>query len=138
MEIEIANHAWIAESHSGRHALVGLRALGVSVALGECPAVVASLSLLSELPFDKVKLDASLLQIVNDNTEVARNAAAVFKLCRTLDVEITAEGIETEAAMENLRDRGCTYGQGGLFGGPASAEEAGRMLAGRTVELALG
>jgi EAL domain-containing protein (putative c-di-GMP-specific phosphodiesterase class I) len=49
-------------------------------------------------------------------------------LCRALGLATIAEGVESEATLRQLRELGCTYGQGNLFGRPMPAAEAGRLL----------
>ena len=128
VEIEITENALIDVSRATKQVLRRLRALGVSVALDDFGAGSSSLHNLRELPLDKVKIDRSFVRASDVDADSARYTAAIVGLCHVLDLEITAEGIETEPTMERLRDLGCTYGQGCLFGRPAPAADAGRLL----------
>jgi diguanylate cyclase (GGDEF)-like protein len=128
LEVEITENALIDDSRIARDVLMRLRALGLSVVLDDFGTGFSSLYHLRELPFDKVKIDKSFVQTLDVDAESARYVAAIVGLCHALDLEMTAEGIETEATKERLHELGCTYGQGYLFGRPAPGEDAGRML----------
>jgi diguanylate cyclase (GGDEF)-like protein/PAS domain S-box-containing protein len=127
LEIEITENALIDDSRVVRSVLEGLRALGLTVALDDFGTGFSSLYHLRELPFDKVKIDKSFMRALDTDAESARYVAAIIGLCHALGLDMTAEGIEDEPTMQRLRELGCTYGQGYLFGRPVPAEDAGRM-----------
>jgi EAL domain-containing protein (putative c-di-GMP-specific phosphodiesterase class I) len=128
LEVEITEDALINDSKVARGVLDGLRALGVTVSLDDFGTGYSSLYHLRELPFDKVKIDKSFMRALDTDAESARYVAAIIGLCHALNLEMTAEGIEDEATLVRLREMGCTYGQGYLFGRPMPAGDACRML----------
>ncbi len=128
LEIEITENALINDSRVARGVLDGLRALGVTVALDDFGTGFSSIYHLRELPFDKVKIDKSFMKSLNTDADSARYVAAIVGLGRALGLELTAEGIEDVASMQRLRELGCTYGQGYLFGRPMPAAEAGHLV----------
>ncbi len=130
LEIEITEDALINDSRVARGVLDGLRAQGVTVALDDFGTGFSGIYHLRELPFDKVKIDKTFMTALDRDEDSARYVAAIIGLGRALGLELTAEGIEDPAAAQRLRELGCTYGQGYLFGRPMPAAEAGRLVTG--------
>ena len=133
LEIEITENALIHDSRIARGVLDRLRALGIAIALDDFGTGFSSLYHLRELPFDKVKIDKSFMRALDTDADSERYVAAIIGLGRALGLQMTAEGIEDQAVMQRLRDLGCAFGQGYLFGRPVSVEAATAMLAGSGV-----
>jgi diguanylate cyclase (GGDEF)-like protein len=137
LEIEVTENALIHDSRIARGVVDRLRALGMTMALDDFGTGFSSLYHLRELPFDKVKIDKSFMRALDSDADSARYVSAIIGLGHTLGLELTAEGIEDLASMRLLRDMGCTYGQGYLFGRPVPAAEAAAIAqAGSAVILA--
>lgn len=98
-----------------------LRALGVRVALDDFGTGYSSLSTLSTLPLDKLKIDQSFVRRIETDHASRAVIDAVIALASSLGLELVAEGIETEAALRYLRERGCHLGQGYYFSRPLPA-----------------
>lgn len=128
--MEITENALIHDPGVARSVLERLRGLGLRVALDDFGTGFSSLYHLRELPFDKIKIDKSFMRALATDGDSARYVAAIIGLGQALGLEVTGEGIEDQAAMQRLRELGCTYGQGYLFGRPMPAAEATRLLAG--------
>ena len=128
IEIEVTKNALIHDSRIARGVVTRLRALGLSMALDDFGTGFSSLYHLRELPFDKIKIDKSFMHALDTDAESARYVAAIVGLGQALGLELTAEGIEDPASAARLRDMGCTYGQGYLFGRPMPAVDAGRIV----------
>jgi diguanylate cyclase (GGDEF)-like protein/PAS domain S-box-containing protein len=128
LEIEITEQLLILDPEVARRVLDGLRTLGLGVALDDFGTGLSSLYHLRELPFDKVKIDRSFMRVLATDAECARFVAAIIGLGQALGLELTAEGIEDEAALARLRELGCTYGQGNLLGRPMPASSMPRGL----------
>src|SRR5690606_20777142 len=102
--------------------LTKLKNLGVRIALDDFGTGYSSLSYLSFLPIDKLKVDQSFIQNIDTNARSLAIAETVIALGKKLNVEVVAEGIESEDALQLLRDRECLLGQGYLIGEPMPAE----------------
>jgi diguanylate cyclase (GGDEF)-like protein/PAS domain S-box-containing protein len=103
--------------------LADLRALGVQIDLDDFGQGPASLSALHRFALDAVKLDRSL--VCQDNgTGISPLARGVLALLPRLGLAAIAEGVETEAQRDALREAGCRYGQGHYFSAPLEAEAA--------------
>jgi len=103
--------------------LRGLRALGLSVALDDFGTGFSSLTSLEKLPLNRVKLDRSLVASVDTNSRSAAIARSIITLCRSLGLQVTAEGIERPAQLDFLADCGDVSVQGYYIERPAAASE---------------
>ena len=98
-----------------------LKAAGMTIALDDFGTGYSSLAYLSELPFDKLKIDRSFVRTLHERAESAKIVASIIGLSRSLGVEVVAEGVETERDAEVLLRLGCGSAQGFLFARPMSA-----------------
>lgn len=108
-----------------------VRSLGVRVALDDFGTGYSSLSMLSTLPLDKLKIDQSFVRRIDTDHASRAVIDAVIALANSLGLELVAEGIETEAALHYLRERGCQLGQGFYFSRPLPAAQLEEWHAGR-------
>lgn len=106
----------------------GLRELGVRLSIDDFGTGYSSLSYLPRFPFDFIKVDRSFvmhLEAGDDNRTVVKT---IVSLAHDMDKEIIAEGIETQAQLDILREFSCEFGQGFLFSRPEPRDVAGLML----------
>ena len=118
LELEITESVLLTDNVGTLATLHTLKRLGVRVAMDDFGTGFSSLSYLQSFPFDKIKIDQSFVR----NLDVTGNARLIVRsvvgLGRSLGITTTAEGIETEAQLEQLRVEGCDQGQGYLFSRP--------------------
>ena len=131
LEVEITENALVHDARIARDVLDRLRLLGLTVALDDFGTGYSSLYHLRELPFDKVKIDKAFMRNLDTDPEASRYVAAIIDFAHALGLDLTAEGIENATTHNRLRELGCTYGQGYLFGRPMPVEQAQRFLAER-------
>ncbi len=127
LELEIVESALIEDFEAVTKIVDRLRGRGVRIALDDFGTGYSSLTYLLKLPFDKLKIDKSLV----DDVGTARCAAVVqsiVAMAKALGLKITAEGVETEPQQLFLRLCGCHYLQGYLFSRPVAAEAITQML----------
>ena len=104
--------------------------MGVQVSLDDFGTGYSALSYLTILPLDKIKIDQSFVQRIGRHADDAL-LHGIIDLCRRLEKQTLAEGIETEDQARQLAQWGCQSGQGFLFGRPADGGLIGQMLAQR-------
>jgi EAL domain-containing protein (putative c-di-GMP-specific phosphodiesterase class I) len=88
----------------------------------------SSLGYLLSFPFSKIKIDRSFITGLSDKKESRAIVRAVANLARDLKMIVTAEGVETDQQLEQVRILGCTEMQGYLFSRPLPAEEIRRKF----------
>jgi diguanylate cyclase (GGDEF)-like protein len=129
LEIEITENALIEDLEVAKRILQALKAVGVSVALDDFGVGYASLSQLSALAFDKIKIDRSFIQTMQEKPASLTIVHAIVSLGRSLGMPTLAEGIESLEVAEALKSIGCTDGQGYLYSLPVPASEVPHLLA---------
>lgn len=88
----------------------------------------SSLAYVKRFPIDVLKIDRSLIDdLTEENPDVAI-VEAVLQMARALDVEVVAEGVETEFQVATLRDLGCKQAQGYYYARPMAAAELTTLL----------
>jgi diguanylate cyclase (GGDEF)-like protein/PAS domain S-box-containing protein len=117
--------------------LLGLRALGVQLAVDDFGTGYTSLSRLSRLPIDSLKIDRSFVRGLHgsDAEQAEVVVAAIVQLGGTLRKAVMAKGIENAEQVERLRGLGCELGQGFHLASPLAAGDADDWLAARRAEL---
>ena len=121
LEVEVTESALMKDIDAARVNLQALRRAGVSIALDDFGTGYSSLSHLRDINVDRIKIDRSFVQSLGQSDESGKIVDAVLALGKSLGVRTTAEGIENETNSAWLADRGCTDGQGFLFGKPMPA-----------------
>ncbi|HEX4390869.1 MAG TPA: GGDEF domain-containing phosphodiesterase, partial [Mycobacterium sp.] len=120
LEIEITETALVRDFNRALTTLRQVKALGVRIAMDDFGTGYSSLSNLRAFPFDKIKIDGSFIKSVNSNEQAATIVRAVLGLGRGLGLPVLAEGVETEAELQFLRNEKCDEVQGYLLGRPAA------------------
>lgn len=105
-----------------------LKSLGVSVEIDDFGTGYSSLRSLLEFPADGLKIDKGLTSEITGDGRGYHIARSVVEMARSLDLYVTAEGIETEAQLSVLRELDCQFGQGYLFSEPVPVEEAETLV----------
>jgi EAL domain-containing protein (putative c-di-GMP-specific phosphodiesterase class I) len=128
LELEVTESLWIQDTDMVLEQLMRLREMGISIALDDFGTGYSSLTYLWKFPFDKVKIDRSFVMEMESDPKAAAIVRTIVALGRTLDLTITAEGVETQAQAKDLREAGYDQAQGYLFGRPLSFELANALV----------
>jgi len=129
LTLELTERAILLDPTTAVDVLTALRARGVRVALDDFGVGYSSLSALSALPLDALKIDATFVRALTGPRPDARIITAVIELARVLELDVVAEGIELEQQRDALLALGCTRGQGFLFARARPAPEIRAQLA---------
>ncbi len=119
LELEITESLLLQNKESHNVVIQQLKNIGVTIVLDDFGTGYASLSYLTMFPFDKIKIDKSFTQGLSSRVDCAAVVASVLSLARGLDIEVTAEGVETREQFDLLRAAGVDQVQGYLFGRPS-------------------
>ncbi len=129
LKLEVTESTVMEHSEKSLKILSELDALGVSLSTDDFGTGYSSLSYLQRFPFDRLKIDRSFINIMDENEKSRSIVKTILMLGENLDIEVVAEGIETAAHLEKLRALGCKSGQGYLFSRPVDCEATEEFLA---------
>src|SRR5688572_312359 len=133
MKLEITESVFFEYQDRAIDMLNHLRGLGIETDIDDFGTGYSNLGYLVRLPIATLKIDRSFVGMLSDagaNREVIRT---IILLARNLGIKVIAEGIETEAQRDELRDLGCDFGQGYFFARPMTAQHFKLFLEKRTV-----
>jgi predicted signal transduction protein with EAL and GGDEF domain len=128
LELEITETILIDKNEENLAILHDLKNLKVSIVLDDFGIGYSSMRYLQMFPFDKIKVDKSFIQSMTSHADSAAIVSAIVGLGRSLDIETTAEGVETAEQLTFLRVAGCQLAQGFLFSRPVPASELSFQL----------
>lgn len=100
-----------------------MRELGIKLAMDDFGTGYSSLSYIQMLPFTMIKLDRSFVIRMEDDVVVQEIIRSVIQIAKAKRIETIAEGVETQRQADQLREAGCDYIQGYLYGKPMSASD---------------
>lgn len=118
LELELTESLLLEATEETRQQLIGLKALGVTLAMDDFGTGYSSLSYLKKFPIDVIKIDRSFIKDIPDSQDDIEITAAVIAMARNLHLKVVAEGIETAEQLAFLRHQRCDIGQGYLFDKP--------------------
>jgi EAL domain-containing protein (putative c-di-GMP-specific phosphodiesterase class I) len=127
--LEVTESMLMGDPDRARECLASLKRLGARLSIDDFGTGYSSLSYLRQFPVDQVKIDRSFVQELGSGA--ASNIALVqgiLDLCRSLDLQVVAEGIEDEVSLDVLRELGCPLGQGYHFARPMPASDEPHRL----------
>jgi diguanylate cyclase (GGDEF)-like protein/PAS domain S-box-containing protein len=118
LELELTESLLLDATEDTRQQLIGLKALGVTLAMDDFGTGYSSLSYLKKFPIDVIKIDRSFIKDIPGNQDDIEITSAVIAMARNLRLKVVAEGIETTDQLTFLRHQRCDIGQGYLFDKP--------------------
>ncbi|NJN40479.1 MAG: EAL domain-containing protein [Gammaproteobacteria bacterium] len=123
LEIELTETDFAEYSPAMFRTLGRLRELGVKIAIDDFGVGYSSLDRIKKLPVNRIKIDQSFVHDLLVHRRSGAIAAAIISLADALHLDVTAEGVESEAQYRNLLEKGCAEMQGFFFGRPMPAAD---------------
>ncbi|VDN48918.1 conserved protein of unknown function [Petrocella atlantisensis] len=123
IEIEITERVVMSNFNMNIETLLNLRKIGIKISLDDFGIGYSSLSYLSKIPLDYVKIDKSFIEAITDNKMAEQVIKSMIQMCDNMSLSVVAEGIETTKEAMFLLENMCLYGQGYLFSKPLSIED---------------
>ncbi len=136
LELEITETALLKNDDLALRSLLQLRELGVRISLDDFGTGYSSLSYLHRFPINRIKIDRSFIQQLPDDPGSASIVRAISQLGESLDMKITAEGIETNEQLRFISEQGGSHVQGYLISRPVSASEIANLFDGKSSKAA--
>ncbi|MDP3440074.1 MAG: EAL domain-containing protein, partial [Azonexus sp.] len=128
LELEITEGLLMADPIGAIDIMRGLHCLGIKTALDDFGTGYSSLAYLKTFPLKRLKIDRAFVRDLPDNQSDCAISNTIIALGLNLQMEVLAEGVETEAQRDFLAASGCQVFQGYLFGKPMPGEELTRRL----------
>ena len=122
LELEVTESILMEDTKTLKESLLNLKALGISMSIDDFGTGYTSLSYLRQFSFDRVKIDRSFVQDINNDLNGKAITSTIIALAHKLNMEVIAEGIEDETQLAYLREENCDEGQGYYFSHPLPAE----------------
>ncbi|HEX8373878.1 MAG TPA: EAL domain-containing protein, partial [Geminicoccaceae bacterium] len=129
LDVELTENAVIENSQTAAHSLRYLHQLGVTLSIDDFGTGYSSLSYIKRLPVQRLKVDQSFVQNLEQNANDEVIVRAIINLGHSLGLKVIAEGVETEGQLARLRQLGCDEVQGYLVSQPLSAAALEERLA---------
>ena len=133
LELEVTETVAMANPERVVEILNAVQRLGVDSVIDDFGTGYSSLSHIKLLPVSKLKVDRSFIKDLPEDRDDAAITSATIAMAHSLNLRVTAEGVETPAQLEFLRTRGCDEYQGYLVSRPCAPEEFERMQNSRNV-----
>ncbi|MDQ8037488.1 MAG: EAL domain-containing protein [Pedobacter sp.] len=128
LELELTESSLMDDSENVLTMLQELRARGIEISLDDFGTGYSSLSYLKRFPIDTLKIDQAFIRDIGNNPDDEAITRAIIAMAHSMNMEVVAEGVETEAHLEFLRREKCDYIQGYLLSRPVPDEELSNIL----------
>ena len=129
LELEITETVLMHNNDSTMATLHQLQGLGVRISMDDFGTGYSSLSYLRSFPFDRIKIDQTFVRDLTERPDSIAIIRAVVALGNSFGMTTTAEGVETQEQLDNMRAEGCTDVQGYFYSRPVPASAIAQLLA---------
>jgi EAL domain-containing protein (putative c-di-GMP-specific phosphodiesterase class I) len=126
--LELTESVFIEDVDHARRKLAALRSLGVRLSIDDFGTGFSSLSYLKHYSVDAVKVDRAFVEGLGTEGHDSALVAAIIAMADALGLEVTAEGVETQDQLANLKRLGCQLGQGFYLARPMPAAEMDQLV----------
>lgn len=128
IELEVTETAIMANTDAIEHALYDLHNMGIHIDIDDFGTGFSSLSHIKRLPVDGLKIDKEFVADIPCNDNDAAIVKSIIQFAKSLGLNVTAEGIESQAQVDYLIDNGCNQGQGFYLSKPLDFEQTLQLI----------
>ncbi|QBF83480.1 EAL domain-containing protein [Shewanella maritima] len=128
LELELTESMIMGNPQDSVDILSQLKALGLTIAVDDFGTGYSSLSYLKRFPIDTLKIDREFVRDITEDPDDAAITSAIITLAHSLELNVVAEGVETQAQLSFLKEDGCDQVQGFLLSKPLSPEDCLALL----------
>ena len=128
IEIEITESIMIDSAEKALNRIEEIKKLGIKVAIDDFGTGYSSLSYLNSFPSDLLKIDKSFIDGMDVNDSSKQFVAMIISIGHVLDLKVISEGVESYEQVEALKNIGCDYVQGYVWGRPMEPEDAKALI----------
>lgn len=128
LEIEITESIMIESMDKAMSCIEEIRNMGVQIAIDDFGTGYSSLSYLNHFPANLLKIDKSFIDKMNSSDKSKQYVAAIISLGHSMGFEVISEGVEEDDQLDTLREIGCDFIQGYIWGKPLPMEEAEKVV----------
>ena len=130
LEIEITESIMIDSVDKALRCIDELKSMGIQIAIDDFGTGYSSLSYLNKFPANLLKIDKSFIDVMNTSDSSRQYVAAIISMGHVMGFDVISEGVEDQEQIETLREIGCDFIQGFIWGHPLPAEEVEKLVAG--------
>jgi diguanylate cyclase (GGDEF)-like protein len=135
LEIEITESIMIDSVDKALRCIDELRSMGIQIAIDDFGTGYSSLSYLNRFPANLLKIDKSFIDVMNTSESSRQYVAAIISMGHVMGFDVISEGVEEPDQIETLKEIGCDFIQGFIWGRPMPAEEVEKLVAGSVQDL---
>jgi diguanylate cyclase (GGDEF)-like protein/PAS domain S-box-containing protein len=128
LKLELTESLFLEDIGDTISTMNALNEIGVQFSLDDFGTGYSSLQYLKQLPLDQLKIDQSFVRDITTDTSDKEIVRTIIAMARSLNLDVIAEGVETEAQRQLLMENGCTRHQGYLFSKPVPIEQFEALL----------
>ncbi|MEJ2060840.1 MAG: EAL domain-containing protein [Gammaproteobacteria bacterium] len=128
LELEITESLLVQDMENTLTVLHRIKNLGVHITVDDFGTGYSSMAYLKRFPIERLKIDQSFVEDLPDSADDLSIASGIVHLGHSLGMSVVAEGVETQAQLETLREIGCDQAQGYLFSQPLPPDDAEATL----------
>ncbi len=132
LEVEITESVMIDSAEKALQCIEEIKKMGIKIAIDDFGTGYSSLSYLNKFPADLLKIDKSFVDDMNKDDSSKQYVAAIISIGHIMGLDVIAEGVEEEEQLASLKDIGCDYIQGFIWGRPLPMNEAERLVMSET------
>ena len=123
LEIEITEGVLVEDVQAAIDVLEKFKNMGIKTSIDDFGTGYSSLAYLKRFPISKLKIDQSFVKDIRIDSNDEAIVTSIIRLGQSMDMQVIAEGVETDSQLQFLLDQGCDEGQGYLLGRPRSAKD---------------